>query len=95
MPWTIYKKRTGVKGVRDWGDAQSVKRLSCKHMDQSQVPEPEFKAGVMVQVLTIPALGRQRQADAWGLLASWPSLLAEFLVNERTCLKRKRLVSSA
>lgn len=34
--------RTGIRGVTGWGDAQSGKHLSRKHMDQSQVPELEF-----------------------------------------------------
>lgn len=37
--------------------------------------------------LVIPALGRWGQADLWGLLTRWPSLLSELQTNKRQCLK--------
>jgi hypothetical protein len=38
-------------------------------------------------MLVIPALGKQRQADAWSLPASQYTLLDEFQANERLYLK--------
>lgn len=37
----------------------------------------------------IPEMGRQRQADLWGLLASQPAPLGKFQANERFCLNKQ------
>lgn len=38
----------------------------------------------------IPKLGRQRQAEPWSSLASWPSLVVGFLAGEILCLKANK-----
>ena len=40
-------------------------------------------------MLAIPALGKWRPRDSWGLLASQPSLTIPSQANERICLKNQ------
>lgn len=61
---------------------------------QAQGPEVDPRTQVKKNqawraTLVTLALGRQRQADLWNLLAGQPSLTGEFQANERPYLKIK------
>lgn len=53
---------------------QLVKHLLCKHEDLSSIPAPTKKPGT-TKPFIIPALGKHRQKDLWGFLASQGSAI--------------------
>lgn len=65
--------------------AQLVKSLPCKGEDLSFILRTHVTCPMCV--LMSPAQESCRNADRWGSLASQSSLLDEFQVNERPCLK--------
>lgn len=75
---------------RSWGDSSVGRVLDL------QTEGPEFSSqntrSWCGHVLVIPSLGRLRQAEPWGSLASQLSLLSKFQANGRHCLKKMRMV---
>lgn len=78
--------------------AYSVKCLSCKYEYLCSSPRifsnnnnsnNKNKSQVWWNILVIPALGRKKQEDPWGSLASQASLLDKFQDNERPCLNKQ------
>lgn len=60
--------------------AQPIKSLPYKHKDLSSIPQnphKEKKKQMQWNTFVIPALGRQRQANSWGSLASQLSRLSK------------------
>ena len=57
--------------------------------------EPQLKKiWAWWHLIVIPAQGRWKQADPWGLLASRPGFIGEFQFRKRLCLKETKLESS-
>lgn len=52
---------------------QSVKHLPCKYGELGSAHRTQVKSQLWWHTVDIPALGRERQEDPWGLLASQPS----------------------
>lgn len=85
-------KRNNLKKYQEasWGDHSLRKVLAMETLG------PEFHPRTHVNqnqswwhALAIHALGKQRQADAWGLLSSQSKVLDELPVSERPCLKNQ------
>lgn len=55
---------------------------------RTQAKEREGKPSTVSCVL-VPVLGRQKQKNPWGLVASYPGLMDKLLNSETSCLKNK------
>lgn len=68
---------------RRWSDSSVGEVFPCKHGDLSAI----IRTQALSYMLVIPALGRKRQADPWGSLASQHGTLGELQASETLCLK--------
>lgn len=55
-----------------------------------QVLEGRFSSNPPHACSGVSALGRQRQADPWGSVFRWTSLISELQANGKTCLRKTR-----